>query len=103
MDLSAVNQGIEGDLIKMEGRPRREPLTGSPGGPLWEELSITLPNKESSTGKNKLQAPRGKDVHCISHKKSTTSVTPPMRNCHHPELLRFSSRLGSKHQFPPPQ
>lgn len=40
---------------------------------------------------HQLQAPTGKDVHCLFYKKSTTPTTQPMKDHHNPELLFFSN------------
>ena len=64
-------------------------------------LSITDPTEESSTGKNhQLQAPVGKDVHCMSYKKLTTPATHTMRTCHHPQFLLFCNGLSFKTTSP---
>lgn len=88
-----------------EGKPRYGGIEGPERGALerYHSTSITerLPltdlnrkavnRKESTTGKNQLQDPTGKSVHCISSNKSTISTTQPMTNRHHLELLLFSN------------
>lgn len=55
---------------------------------------------ELSTGRNQLQNLLGKDVHCISYKKSTISTTQPMRNCHY--LKHCLSPMGLSFKTAPP-
>lgn len=60
------------------------------------------PTEDFSTTKNhELPALTEKDVHFIFHKNFAKPATPPMRNPHHPALLKFSS--GFLFKITPPK
>ena len=48
----------------------------------------------------KYRTSTGKDIHCISYKKSTPSATQPMKNHIHLELSLFSNGLSFKTTLP---
>lgn len=51
------------------------------------------PGGGTPTGKNdQLRAPKGKEVHCVSYRKSTTPALSQGKG-HHPELLPLSNGL----------
>ena len=62
-----------------------------PGMSVTGKLVNYRPLTEESSGEksDQLQAPRGKDIHCISHKKSTTPATQPFGNHHDLDFCYF--------------
>ena len=69
---------------------------------LQEGLSTTDPTEESSTGKNhQLQAPAGKDVHCMSYKKLTTPATQKLSSPPILAFLQWTFLQNNLSQLPP--
>lgn len=66
--------------------PGNAPWGGWKGKPT--PLNVNDRPLTEDSPRNLFQVPRGKDIHCISHKKSTTPTPQPMRN-NHPELFAF--------------
>lgn len=66
-----------------------------------KKCQLQTPTEESSTREDhQFQAPKGKDGHCISYKKSTTLATQPIRT-----IITLNSRFSpvdfsSKHPLP---
>ena len=89
---------IKGNPTKVESGHQKGELSAVPLDVDYRKnCQLQTLTKESSTGKNhQLQAPTGKDVHCISYKKLTTPAAQPMRNHYHPELSHFLSALSFK-------
>ena len=64
---------------------------------------LQTPTEESPTRRNhQLQAPTGKDVHCVSYMKSNTPAIQPARNHHYPKLSLSLMDFHSKQPLPMP-